>query len=341
MDETMGFHPTNHSMEHSDYNHVLFVYNASCMVLSLLCNVAIICVISSQKKAKSTPNITMISVATADALAAAFVIPTHFVLTKSNPHSHIAPFICKLHVYVWYWCKTTSIYSIIAMLCDRYNRLLKPLKSHANISGRYMFYLSFVWFFGAAYNIWEIVLNSSIDTFDGYNLTYRPCGPSRQFYHLYSGFMVVDLLVIFIFPFTIVSFFFSSIFHDVLHPDERVQRPRLTGRRRLLLSVGLFIVFYVCHLPFEINDAMTYFSDRFPSKTKSSSEFFVTLSFSQGLINAVTYMSCGTELHEAVMGFFLRHKPFTRERSPALIASNYPLPEIVFTSENSPDATIV
>jgi hypothetical protein len=334
----------NSSGEEAD---VLLVYNAGCLVLSLVGNIGVIFVICAQKKARTTPNMTMISVATADVITAVFVIPSWFVMAASDDAIlPFMPFICKLHVYVWYWCKTASVYSIVAMVCDRYNRFFKPLKSPANVSGRFMFFLSFVWFFGAAYNIWEIVLNSSLHQ-DGYNITHTACGPSAHFQHLHGSFLIADLVVIFVLPLVVVAFFFASMFYDVLHPDERVQRPRLVGgRRRMLLSVLLFVAFYSCHLPLEISDVIAFVTGVDDHPRAPSTRYLVACSFTCGVVNAALFAASGTDLHSAVSGAAMRRRssarrPSQESTSPALVSTDYPLPEIIFTKDNSRDTSML
>lgn len=322
--------------EFARIHEVLFAVNSALLTASLLGNITVIFFICAQKKARTTPNITMVSIAMADILTAAFVIPSHFAIMQHNTAQH--NIMCKLHIYVWCWCKTSTIYSIVAMICDRYNRFFKPFKSNQNMSGRFMFFLSFIWFFGAAYNIWEIVLNASsvqlVQLPDlSLNVTLRGCGSSQRFQYLYHGFLVMDILVIFIFPFIIVSFFFSSISHDVLHPDDRVTRQRVsTGKRRMVLSVTIFCLFYACQLPYEILDAVTYFSNALPPKFNATSEIFKTISFSQGLFNALAYFSCSPELHNVIRRFY-HQQQLARASSPPLMANPMPLPEIVLTND--------
>ena len=328
----------------SSYDWVLFLVNATIMVVSLVGNICVIYFICGQKKARTTPNITIVSIAVADILTSSFVVPTYFAITKHHMAGDtITPFLCKLNVYIWYWCKTVTIYSIVAMVCDRYNRFNKPFKANSNMSGRFMFFLSFVWFFGAAYNIWEIVLNSSVRILveapdKSANMTVRMCGPSRQFRYLHDGFLAVDFIVIFILPFIVVAYFFSSISHHILHPDERVSRQRISGKRRLAMSAILFSLFYMCQLPFEILDAISYFSSTFPSKFTSLTKLLETISFSQGFLNVVAYASCSIELHHTIRKRYHRRRT-VRGTSPPLVPSSLQIPEIRLTNDTSEDIT--
>ena len=163
------------------------------MAITLIGNMLVISFICSQKKSRTGQNIALVSICVAAILVACFVIPTHLVISTHTavPRDQTPMFLCKLHVYVWYWCKTVTIYSICALVCNRFCRVTQANQSYV-LSGRYLFFISFIWFFGAAYNIWEIIIQSSalitVTGPDGCNVTIQRCVTSAQFGVIQNGF---------------------------------------------------------------------------------------------------------------------------------------------------------
>ncbi len=291
-----------------EYEWILLIANITIMISSLVGNVCVIYFLCSHAKARTAHNITVVSIAVSDILVACFVMPTYLAVAMyqaSSGGDELTPHLCKLQAYVWYWCKTVAVYSILAMVCDRYTRAAQPKKRHL-VTGRYMFFLSFLWFFGAAYNVWQLVLKSSayigVQTEAGQNVTVRACfslGPYRQ---LESGFIVTDFIVIFAIPGSVIGFMFGRMV--VFACTDKTRQNRFPSRRRLLLSVCLFILFLLCQLPFEIMDTQMYFYLDVSHWSVALSKLLDTIAFSQGALNVVAYFCCSPELHKSVREWF-------------------------------------
>ena len=291
----------------------LFVSNITLICISLVGNAYMIAFICGQKKARNAHNIAIVSIAVADIAIGLIVIPTYFSIThydmtlkNSYREDNMTTYLCKLHKYIYCWCKTVKIYSILAMVLDRYYRVTKPTRN-SNLTGRCIFFLSFVWFFGAAYNVWEIVLNTSAliiveNLKTGINTTIRQCISSHHFHYLQDGFKISSLTVTYAIPFiAILALYLQMFIKGYYLADSSLP---LKSKRRLLMSFLVTFTFYVCQLPSEIMDYVMYSFIISQDKaitvwSVALSKIFETLSFSQGVLCVFCYVTCSSELHLA------------------------------------------
>ena len=286
------------------YGQAYFVIDCVILILGVLGNLWIIYFIC-QQKSRTTQNISIVSVAIADVLIAAIVMPSYLAVYKfsSVPDKH-TPFLCKIYVYMWYWFKTVIAYSLLTLVCDRYYRVTSKTKSDS-ISGRVTFFLSFIWFFGAAYNIWEIVFYFPVklvtDDENGVKVTSRRCILSGPYIYLKNGYIVMDFLVIYIFPLVAILYmYYIMLTHQWKSHDPR-DGP--AGRRRILLSACLVTLYYVCQLPFEVMTVVTFYLDSYSHRTLTLTKLVETISFSNGVFNFLAFLGCSLEFHQNVMGY--------------------------------------
>ena len=274
------------------------------MVMTLMGNLLVIYFICSEKKSRTAQNISIVSLCVASILQASFVIPTYLVITTHavSPRDQMAMFLCKLHVYVWYWCKTVTIYSICALICDRYSHDTQPNKNHM-LSGRYMFFLSFVWFFGAAYNIWDIIIKLAdyvtVTGPDGHNATVRRCVSSAQFSYIQNGLVYADILVIYVLPFCIACYMYGAIIHHRFCKQTDCIRQSRHNKKNAF-TIALLLAFYICQLPHEVMEAWGFFLGTETYKLVLVKKIVEVVSLSHGVINVLVYVVFSSELHDVI-----------------------------------------
>ena len=279
----------------------LYVINAVLLVLTVVGNVVTIYVICTPRRAKTTHHVTIVSLAVADIFVACFVLPLYLLTPRADLVADApVPFICKLSRYVWYWCKTVSAYSIVAMVIDKHAQRRRPLphRKARVMSGRCLFFLNFMWFFGAAYNIWQVVLTASAKLSLSVggphpNVTLRRCVALDTMPRLLAAFAVTDMVVIFIVPGVAVCRLYVSMAVSACGGGggEREGGPGAAGRtRRLLLSASLALIFLLCHLPVEILKAHELHQHEAPSAAQLTlAELLDTLAFAHGFFNVIAY----------------------------------------------------
>ena len=329
---------------YSSFEEALFVVDIAVLVASFLGNVGVVYYICGQKRARTTHNITIVSMAAADLLTVMFVMPTYLLIWRREAMADsAAQLLCKLNKYMWNWNKTVIIYSMLAMVIDRYLKVSRPYKI-STMTGRCMFFLNFVWFFGASYNIWKIILNTCSlvtvdvlgDTSSVPNVTLRRCfvTHSPTYSYLPELFLFGDTLVIYVFPCMTIIILYNLIFIKVYRTGD--SRLMTSGRRKLLMSVFLFLLFYACHLPLHVNQGENLMRpSRITPWSVSLTTVLETVSFSQGLLFVVAYVSCSAELQRSLWG--ASTQPVTtatcaRTTRVALHTSNSDSPAIVVST---------
>lgn len=314
-DDYLTYHQTTFDVKHlcQDYNcstylfpqeKYLFISNLTLMLVSLLGNGYIMLFICGQKKARNAHNITIVSIAVADIAISVVVIPTYIGVSHydmSNYNDNVTPFLCKIHKYIYHWCKTVKVFSILTMVVDRYYRVTKPTRN-TNVTGRCIFFLSFVWFFGAAFNVWEIVLNTSAlmtveHHLTGYNTTIRQCISSDHFHFLQKGFKLSGLTVTYAIPLCAILILYTLIVIKGYYVTD--QSLPLKSKRRLILSILSVTLFYLCQLPAELMEYAIFAILDVTWHNVIWSKVLDSLSFSQGVWCVLCYLACHTELHES------------------------------------------
>ncbi|KAK2153737.1 hypothetical protein LSH36_288g04020 [Paralvinella palmiformis] len=277
-------------------NVVIFVV----MVTSLIGNSVIIYVICTRKRSRTAQNISIVSLCVSAILTASFVMPSYLVISMYNIHDdeEMCKFLCKLEVYVCYWSKTVMAYSLCALVFDRYSLVIQTTKISL-LSGQYMFFLSFVWFFGAAYNIWDIVITLShyviVTAPDGHNLTLRRCVTSERFDYIQNGIFYSDVLIIYVVPSIIICYMYSAmIYFYCCRQDSTNQR---LNKKKILLSVSLLLSFYVCQLPLEILNCWGFFTGLETFELMMAKRISEIASFLNGLFIVIIYTMFSSDLH--------------------------------------------
>ena len=285
------------------FEHALFVFDIALLATSLLSNLGMIYFICGQKKARTTHNITIVSMAVADMLMASIVVPMDLAMFLfRSAEDGVTPFLCKMNRYIAFWSKTVIIYSTLGMVVNRYFRITDP-RSQAFVAGRCMFYLNFVWFSGAAYNIWKVMLNTSkivnISSRDRVetNATVKWCTTSDYFRYLHISSISSDFVVIFFIPFVFISILFSKMLF-FLWQSYGTQETSTT-KCRIVMAVLYTFMFYACQLPLEIVGALYSTRTSLSEETLGLFRFFETLSYMQSVFNVVVYVTCSRELHKS------------------------------------------
>ena len=320
----------------------LFLTNMVIMITSLVFNACVIYFICGQKKSRTTPNVTMVSICVSDILLCLFVMPTYIAMARHRgleTPENFAPFLCKFNRYIWYWCKSVIVYSVLAMACDRYAKFFKPHQTDS-MSGRFIFFLSFIWFFSAAYNIWEIILSFSKTVLiqdlnrqgSEVNVSFRICVTTGRYQYLDDGFLVIDLVVLFLLPVCVIITLYGIVCHRVLKPDERMNRPRVVAKRRVILSVLLLLLFILCQLPHEVVEILRHIEGPHHKYIIVVSQVVETISFSQGILNIVAYICCSDEVNKVLGKMCVCH---LAERVPS--ADTDSVPDVVVTAETDID----
>lgn len=284
------------------YENGLFYFDIVLLSASLIGNFWMIYYICGQKKARTALNISIVSIAVADILNASVTIPMGLLMFLFRTEDdEVTPFLCKMNKYVGYWSKTVVIYSTLGMVISRYYRITDQ-RSHVFEVGRCMFYLNLVWFSGAAYNIWKVILNTTrvvtvvpVDVTSNKS-TVKWCSTSFYFNELHVISACADFVVIFFLPFVIIiSLYVKIIAFQWRNYGSSTLTTSVTSKSRLMICFLYSSMFLGLQLPQDILNTFLLFRTYLSDVTVGNILTCETLSYLQCLFNVLAYCVASTE----------------------------------------------
>lgn len=280
----------------------LIVFDIALIILVVASNSFMIYFICGQKKSRTTHNVTIVCIAVCDILVATVVMPFYLVLASDTSVSadSATPFMCKLSRYLGWWFKTVTVYSTMAMVVNRYLKLTDP-RGQSFLTGRCMFYLSFVWFSAAAYNIWKIVLNENLiiplAPADHRNLSVARCTASDYYPKLRTGFLVADFSVIYLGPMVLCFIMFIRMVNRLCQTS--APHDQVKAKNRIAMSAMFASLWFLCQLPLQIAESCFYYNREVTLYDINIFNLLQSLSLVQGLLNVLAFVACSKEFHKA------------------------------------------
>ncbi|CAD5120249.1 unnamed protein product [Dimorphilus gyrociliatus] len=191
-------------------------------------------------KSRSTYSVLICAVSLAHVLLAGVTVPSGLVARYSIKATMGTLMACKLYKFSQ---KLTVVGAIHTVL------LLAFHSSVVTISGRAMFLLSFIWFFGASYAVWQVVLNTlylvQIPGDYERNQTSLICFEVYTIKFVKDIFSVTDLLVIYVVPFVVITVLY-------LRKHSPANSPAQEKYSRWKLSICLTALHFAMQLPNDI-----------------------------------------------------------------------------------------
>ncbi|KAI0218533.1 hypothetical protein LSAT2_029775 [Lamellibrachia satsuma] len=193
------------------------------------------------------------------------------------------------------------------------------------LGAKCIFFLCVMWFFGAAYNIWQIVLYAlqsfTITTFDNRTVTVLRCMTSPMELAMRNGFVIADYAVSFTLPGVAMLLMFASLTQAMIR--SKVPTHSTNDAKRFLVSVLLFVFYFVCQLPAEIVNTTTDSSNSHLAGRLRLQKAVETLSFANGFLNIVVYATCSPEMHSYLQKASSRQRMNIQfEQVPVLVRNN-------------------
>ena len=303
--DTTGVNSEHYTIVREEIPNVPFVLDIIFIAVSLLGNGCVLCFIcGGQKQVRNATNITIVSLCLADILVATIVIPSSIAFRVA--HHWVSPYLCKIYQYISYLTKTASAYSICAMILDRFYCIVYPKKT-AFTAGLCMFFMCFVWFFGAAYNIWIVVIyrleKVAVQSDNGANATVRRiCDVSNKFRHVYDIFVICDFAVLFAVPFSIMITLVTWIIKKVFAPDSKNNnREQMYVKcKRLRMGVLLAFIHIVCQMPIQVLKFYSHWGLISTSVYLRIYGYLEPLSFAHGVCNIIVYTTFNSDVKRAL-----------------------------------------
>ncbi|XP_046730120.1 trace amine-associated receptor 13c-like [Silurus meridionalis] len=238
---------------------LLYMCSAAVVLLTVCGNMLIIISVLHFKQLHTPTNILVLSLAVSDFLIGALVMPPVLISAIESCWIFDTGY-CISFLMTTYVLSSLAIYNVALIAVDRYLALSNPFLYTNNISKRTMsIVVVFNWFGSLLYNILLCYFNGSF--------TSSIMCPGECFLLLNEVWSVVDLIITFIFPCSIIIILYSRVFliakkHATaireLNNHTRPQTQKITSHsmkseRKAAKVLGIVVsVFIVCFLPYFI-----------------------------------------------------------------------------------------
>ena len=271
------------------YRYVIFLIDIIVSTLNLIGNSVVLVLICQRRLLGRTTNVSVFSLAMADTVCCLGSIPYHVfqVLNMS-----MSVYLCKGYFYTLCISRTAVSYTIVLLTTEKIVNILRP--SRLITAGRCLFFISLVWFFSAAYNVWSIVFytiyytDSPEDIYLDYSVGMygRRCFFSPRFNFLKPIFIGVDLMVLFLLPLCILLVQFYLTVRR-MHGNLKQRFETYFYIMRFLIFV--FIIFILCHFPVEIATVVKNSFDESSLTTDMFYDIAILIYYTRGVCNLVIY----------------------------------------------------
>ncbi|XP_058248444.1 trace amine-associated receptor 13c-like [Hemibagrus wyckioides] len=238
---------------------LLYVCSAAVVLLTVCGNLLVIISVLHFKQLHTPTNMLVLSLAVSDFLVGALVMPSMLIWTIESCWIFGRGF-CISFLLTAGLLMTISIYNVALIAVDRYLALANPFLYMSAISRRMMCIL--------VYSNWCVCIVYSIafyyftESFDNSLMC-----PGECFYLLNEVWTVIDLVVTFIFPLSVIIILYTQVFviakkHATAIRDlnnhtrpktQKITSHSMKSERKAAKVLGILVsVFLVCLLPYYI-----------------------------------------------------------------------------------------
>uniref|UniRef100_A0A8C4RK78 G-protein coupled receptors family 1 profile domain-containing protein n=1 Tax=Erpetoichthys calabaricus TaxID=27687 RepID=A0A8C4RK78_ERPCA len=236
------------------------VQNSFLVILTVCGNLLVIISISHFRQLHTPTNILILSLAVADLLLGIFGIPFAMIKIIENCW-YFGEILCLVYKLVAFFLTSVSISNLVFIAVDRYIALCDPLRYTSIITVYFVsIFIALGWAFSLVYNVIIISMNR-IDSSEGQDGCQHDC-----FVILSETFIMVDLIITFILPFSVMIILYFKIFTVAkkrhlkiinsvnqqictkeLHQNKRPKN----SERKAAKTLGIVIsVYFICWVPF-------------------------------------------------------------------------------------------
>ncbi|XP_062568795.1 trissin receptor-like [Saccostrea cucullata] len=273
------------TQDHTFFNVIVFIDALSCVFL-VFGNFFIIALIRKKRLLGRSTNVFIFSIAVADFLNGTVAIPTHILFLYQKETTYL----CKCFRFMSFLSKTVVPYTIMFMTAEKTMRILCPTREFVTVA-RCMFCTSLLWFFSSSFNIWSVVLFTSVPLSPpnvdlGFEESYKQCVLNKRFSFLHQYFLLMDLFILFLIPLTVViSLFLVLVIKYFTILRERILTYFFVVKLLLALSLNVLIT----HTPYQV---ITFVENSPDFRSRESfflSNLLTSLFFTRGIWNLVIY----------------------------------------------------
>ncbi|XP_051731295.1 trace amine-associated receptor 13c-like [Ctenopharyngodon idella] len=234
---------------------ILYVAAAAVSLLTVCGNLLVIISVSHFKQLHTPANILILSLAVSDLLVGVFVMPLYLSWLIESCWTS-GPVMCSVFYFVTFQATSVSVHTVSLIAADRFLALSYPFVYSEKISPTVICIATlFNWLFSFFYNFTLLFING--------NFTDVTCpGECVSFVDEVSS--LIDLLVVFLMPCTLIIILYTHIFVIVkkhatairalqVHNSTSKNRVSDKSERKAAILLGILVfVFLLCLLPYYI-----------------------------------------------------------------------------------------
>ncbi|NP_001076382.1 trace amine associated receptor 14f [Danio rerio] len=236
---------------------ILYVAAAAVALLTVCGNLLVIISVSHFKQLHTPANILILSLAASDLLVGVFVIPLHLSWVIESCWIS-GPVVCLVFKLVNYQATSVSVHTVALIAVDRFLALSFPFFYSEKISLTVVCTAALLnWLFSLIYNFTLFYVNE--------NFTVVVC-PGVCFHHLDGISSLIDLLIVFVMPCTLIIILYTHVFviakkHATairalqVHNSTESSKNKISDKseRKAAMLLGILVfVFLLCLLPYYI-----------------------------------------------------------------------------------------
>ncbi|XP_051780158.1 trace amine-associated receptor 13c-like [Erpetoichthys calabaricus] len=272
---------------------LLYFFSAFLVILTVCGNLLVIISISHFRQLHTPTNILILSLAVADLLLGIFGIPFAMIKIIENCW-YFGEILCLVYKLVAFFLTSVSISNLVFIAVDRYIALCDPLRYTSIITVYFVsIFIALGWAFSLVYNVIIISMNR-IDSSEGQDGCQHDC-----FVILSETFIMVDLIITFILPFSVMIILYFKIFTVAKKHAQLISsavqnckggknKISKTSERKAAKKLGIVIgIFLLCWVPYYLCGIIdSYLHVTAPPLAKN---IFISLAYINSSINPIIY----------------------------------------------------
>ncbi|XP_067239357.1 trace amine-associated receptor 13c-like [Chanodichthys erythropterus] len=267
---------------------IQYVAAAAVALLTVCGNLLVIISVSHFKQLHTPANILILSLAVSDLLTGLFVIPFHLILLiESCWNSGLL--MCSVLNFVTFLATSVSVNTVTQIAVDRFLALTYPFFYSEKISPTVTCIATlFNWLFSLLYNFTLLFINGN----------FTVVCPGVCVYIIDGVSSLIDLLVVFLVPCTLIIILYTHVFVIVkkhvtairalqVHNSTSKNRVSDKSERKAAILLGILVfVFLLCLLPYYICSLVIPYSNTYYFYVRDVAVIFFYLN---STINPIIY----------------------------------------------------
>ncbi|XP_051731272.1 trace amine-associated receptor 13c-like [Ctenopharyngodon idella] len=268
---------------------ILYVAAAAVALLTVCGNLLVIISVSHFKQLHTPANVLILSLAVSDLLTGLFVLPFRLILLIESCWSS-GLVMCSFFNFVTFQATSVSVHTVAQIAVDRFLALSYPFFYSEKISPTVICIATlFNWLFSLFYNFTLLFING--------NFTDVMC-PGVCLYIIDEVSSIIDLLVVFLVPCTLIIILYTHVFVIVkkhatairalqVHNSTSKNRVSDKSERKAAILLGILVfVFLLCLLPYYICTLVIPYNNAYYFYVRDVSVIFFYLN---STINPIIY----------------------------------------------------